>query len=300
MHWHPVTPHRFQLAEGPFWDAATQALYFVDIAGFQACRLTGQGLERWQLAEPVSAFIPTEQGDALVTLASGVYRLDLTSPTDHPQLRLFSQVDPVPGNRANESRCDAQGRLWLGTMQNNVGPAGEDIPVTRDSGSLFRLTASGDQGAPEVIQLLKGLGIPNTLEWSADGRYLYTADSRAGQLYRYPLQANGDLGEREQWAAEGPGAPDGSALDSEGYLWNARWGGGCLLRFAPDGSLDRRIEVPISHPTSCVFGGPDLSTLYLTSAQPASGATTFDGGVFSAEVEVTGRPCHRFVEAAAK
>lgn len=300
MHWHPVTPHRFKLAEGPFWDAATHALYFTDIAGFQACRLTGQGLDRWQLTEPVSAFIPTEHGDALVTLASGVYRLDLTSPTDHPRLRLFSQVDPVPGNRANESRCDAQGRLWLSTMQNNLGPAGEDIPVTRDSGSLFRLTAGGDRGDPEVIQLLEGLGIPNTLEWSADGRYLYTADSRAGQLYRYPLHANGDLGQREQWAVEGPGAPDGSALDSEGYLWNARWGGGCLLRFAPDGSLDRRIEVPVSHPTSCVFGGPDLSTLYLTSAQPASGATALDGGVFSAEVGVTGRPCHRFVEAYAK
>lgn len=300
MHWHPVTTHRFKLAEGPFWDSLTQALYFVDIAGCQACRLGEQGLECWQLTEPVSAFIPTEQGDALVTLASGLYRLDLSSPTDHPELRLFSQVDPVPGNRANESRCDAQGRLWLGTMQNNLGPAGQDIPVTRSSGGLFRITASPGQGAPRVSHLLEGLGIPNTLEWSADGRYLYTADSRVGQLYRYELDADGGLGEREPWAADGPGAPDGSALDSEGYLWNARWGAGCLLRFAPDGSLERRLEVPVSHPTSCVFGGPDLRTLYLTSAQPATGATALDGGVFRAPVGVTGRPCNRFVDAAHK
>jgi sugar lactone lactonase YvrE len=293
MQWHPVLTDRFKLAEGPFWDQATQALYFVDIAGQQACRLTTSGLVRWRLAEPVSAFIPTDQGDALVTLASGVYRLDLASSTDRPSLRLFTRVDPVAGNRANESRCDPQGRLWVGTMQNNLGPAAEDIPVTRDSGGLFRVTATG-AAQPAVTALLQGLGIPNTLEWSADGRYLYTADSRAGQLYRYPLQPDGSLGDREPWAAQGPGAPDGSALDSEGYLWNARWGAGCLLRLAPDGSIDQCINVPASHPTSCVFGGPDLRTLYLTSAIPAAGATPSDGAVFAARVKVSGRPCHRF------
>jgi sugar lactone lactonase YvrE len=300
MHWHPVTTHRFKLAEGPFWDSPTQALYFVDIAGRQACRLSEHGLERWQLTEPVSAFIPTERGDALVTLASGLYRLDLCSPTDRPELHLFSLVDPVAGNRANESRCDAQGRLWLGTMQNNLGPAGEDIPVTRSSGGLFRIAANVAGGAPEVTRLLEGIGIANTLEWSADSHYLYTADSLAGQLYRYRLNAAGELGGREPWAADGPGVPDGSALDSQGYLWNARWGAGCLLRFAPDGSLDQRIDVPVSHPTSCVFGGPDLSTLYVTSAQPATGATALDGGVFSTQVGVTGRPCHRFVDTSNK
>ena len=294
MHWQPVSPDRFKLAEGPFWDASAQALYFVDIAGQLACRLSSDGLERWQLAEPVSAFIPTTLGDALVTLPSGVYRLGLASPKDHPELRLFSKVDPLDGNRANEARCDPHGRLWLGTMQNNLGPAGEDIPVTRDSGGLFRVEAGMQGQAPRVTPLLEGLGIPNTLEWSADGRFVYFADSKAGQLYRFPLQPDGSLGAREAWAADGPGVPDGSALDSEGYLWNARWGGGCLLRFAPDGRVDRRIEVPVSHPTSCVFGGPDLRTLYLTSAIPAHGATALDGGVYYADVNVQGVPCTRF------
>jgi sugar lactone lactonase YvrE len=294
MIWQPVSTDRFKLGEGPFWDAHAQALYFVDIASRQACHLQGGTLLRWQLPEPVSAFIPTSNGDALITLSSGVYRLDLASATDRPGLSVFTRVDRITGNRANESRCDPQGRLWLGTMQNNLGESGEDIPVTRDSGGLFRITAGGPGAQPEVMPLLEGLGIPNTLEWSADGRYLYTADSKAGHLYRYGLLPDGSLGEPEPWAASGPGVPDGSALDSEGYLWNARWGAGCLLRFAPDGRIDRRIEVPVSHPTSCVFGGPGLQTLYVTSASPAKGASALDGAVLMARVEVPGTLCHRF------
>ncbi|MBF7141308.1 MULTISPECIES: SMP-30/gluconolactonase/LRE family protein [Pseudomonas] len=289
MQWQPVSPDRFLLAEGPFWDAPAQALYFVDIAGQLACRLDASGLRRWALHAPVSAFIPTTAGDALVTLPSGVHRLDLASSTDQPALQLFSKVDPVSGNRPNEARCDRTGRLWLGTMQNNLGPAAEDIPVTHDSGSLFRVDASGG-----VTTVLERLGIPNTLEWSADGRFLYHADSKAGQLYRYHLTPDGALGEREPWAADGPGTPDGSALDSEGYLWNARWGGGCLLRFDPDGRIDRRVELPASHPTSCVFGGPDLRTLYVTSAMPAQGRAPMDGAVFSAVMDVAGTACTRF------
>jgi sugar lactone lactonase YvrE len=289
MQWQPVSPDRFALAEGPFWDLPGQALYFVDIAGHLACRLDATGLRRWQLEQPVSAFLPTTCGDALVTLPDGVYRLDLAPSTDRTVLRLFSKVDPVDGNRANEARCDPHGRLWLGTMQNNLGPNGEDIPVTRDSGALFRVAPG-----PRVAPMLEGLGIPNTLEWSADGRYLYHADSKAGQLYCYHLTPEGEPGKREPWAAQGPGVPDGSALDSEGYLWNARWGGGCLLRFAPDGRIDRHIDVPVSHPTSCVFGGPDLRTLYVTSAIPAQGRTPLDGAVLYANVEVTGRPCTAF------
>lgn len=288
MQWQPVSPQRFKLAEGPFWDPATAALYFVDIAGMLACRLDTRGLAQWRLDEPVSAIIPTDKGDALLTLASGVYRLDLASPTDHARLSLFSQPDRTPGNRANESRCDARGRLWVGTMQNNIGPDGEDLPVERDSGSLFVLEGE------KTLPVLEGLGIPNTLAWSEDGRYLYSADSKVGQLWRYSLDADGLPGARETWAEPGPGAPDGSALDAQGYLWNARWGGGCLLRYAPDGRIDQRIALPVSHPTSCVFGGPDLRTLYVTSARPNQGAGPLDGAVLSARLDVQGQPCHRF------
>jgi len=289
MSWTAVTAHRAQLGEGPFWDAPGQALYWVDIVGRQALRMTGTSLQSWQLPEPVSAFIPCESGNALVTLSSGVYRLDLTSAQQAPRLTLLCIADPQPGNRANEARCDAQGRLWLGTMQNNIGDRGEDLPVRRRSGGLFRIDADA-----RVTPLAHGLGIPNTLLWSENATQLYFGDSLDGALYRYSIGADGRLDPPREWFGPHPrGVPDGSAMDAEGYLWNARWDGGCLLRLAPDGEVDRVIELPVSRPTSCVFGGQDLRTLYITSAASPLDHP-LDGAVLALEVDIPGKPCHRF------
>ncbi|MDT3233243.1 SMP-30/gluconolactonase/LRE family protein [Pseudomonas sp. rhizo25] len=280
-----VTPHRARLGEGPFWDRPIQALYWVDIAARQALRLMGGELQVWQLPEHVSAFIPCESGDALVTLRSGVYRLDLTTEA----LTLLCVADPQPGNRGNEARCDAQGRLWLGTMQNNIGEQGEDLPITRRSGGLFRIDADAT-----VTPLLSGLGIPNTLLWSEDGGHVHFGDSMDGTLYHHAIQSDGQLDPARVWF--GPherGGPDGSAMDAEGYIWNARWDGSCLLRLTPLGKVDRIIELPVSRPTSCVFGGPDLTTLYITSAASPLGHP-LDGALLAIEVDVPGKPCHRF------
>jgi sugar lactone lactonase YvrE len=290
MQWLPVTEHRFMLGEGSFWDAETQTLYWVDIAARLACRLFEGQYQQWHLAEPVSAFIPDTQGNALVTLASGVYRLDLDSPGYTPRLTLICRADPTAGNRANEARCDSKGRLWLGTMQNNLDEQGGDLPITRRSGGLFRVDADAS-----VTQLLDGQGIVNTLLWSSDGDALFSADSLDGVIYRYPLLPDGGLDSRSVWAQEhSRGAPDGSAMDTEGYIWNARWDGSCLIRFAPDGSVEQIIDLPVSHPTSCVFGGPDMTTLYVTSAAPESAHGQYDGALLMAEVGVRGVTCHRF------
>ncbi|KAA8698041.1 Senescence marker protein-30 family protein [Pseudomonas caricapapayae] len=288
MNWLPVSEHRFKLAEGSFWDAETQGLYWVDIAGFLVCRLVAGAYRQWRMPEPVSAFIPTGKGDALVTLASGVYRLDLQS--EKTSLALFCVADPTPGNRANEARCDASGRLWLGSMQNNIDAEGDDVPLVRRSGGLFRVDPDA-----RVTRLLDGQGIVNTLLWNTDGSVLYSADTLDDVIYRYPVLADGALGARKVWAAKHDrGSPDGSAMDAEGYVWNARWDGSCLIRFAPDGGVDRIVELPVSHPTSCVFGGPDLETLYVTSAAPADAHGQFDGSLLMAHVGVTGMPCRRF------
>lgn len=289
MSWTALTAHRAQLGEGPFWDAPDQALYWVDIAGRQALRLCGERLQAWQLPEPVSAFIPCERGDALVTLSSGVYRLDLGSAPAAPRLSLLCVADPQPGNRANEARCDAQGRLWLGTMQNNIGEQGEDLPVRRRSGGLFRIDTQA-----RVTPLLQGLGIPNTLLWNEDGSRLYFADSLDGTLYQYPIASDGRLEPAHSWFGPHPrGVPDGSAMDAQGYIWNARWDGGCLLRLAPDGEVDRVLELPVSRPTSCVFGGVDLKTLYITSAASPLDHP-LDGAVLAVQVDTPGSLCHRF------
>ncbi|MGE7991047.1 SMP-30/gluconolactonase/LRE family protein [Pseudomonas sp. NPDC089554] len=289
MRWTTLGAHRAQLGEGPFWDAPTQALYWVDIAGRQALRWQAGQLQSWRMPEHVSAFIPTEAGDALVTLSSGVYRLDLASDPLAPRLALLCVADPQPGNRANEARCDAQGRLWLSTMQNNLGEHGEDLPIRQRSGGLFRIDADA-----KVTRLLQGLGIPNTLLWKDDGREVYFGDSLDATLYRYAIGTDGQLGTPAVWlGAHERGGPDGSAMDAEGFIWNARWDGGCLLRLAPDGRVDRVIELPVSRPTSCVFGGPDLRTLYITSAASPQDLP-LDGAVLAIEVDVAGKPCHRF------
>jgi len=257
----------------------------VDIAARQALRLMGGQLQVWQLPEHVSAFIPCERGDALVTLSSGVYRLDLATEA----LTLLCVADPQAGNRGNEARCDAQGRLWLGTMQNNIGEQGEDLPITRRSGGLFRIDADAT-----VTRLLNGLGIPNTLLWNEEGSQVHFGDSMDGTLYQHSIQVDGQLGAAQAWF--GPhtrGGPDGSAMDAEGYIWNARWDGSCLLRLTPLGEVDRIIELPVSRPTSCVFGGPELTTLYITSAASPLGHP-LDGAVLAIEMDVPGKPCHRF------
>ncbi|MCF4996740.1 SMP-30/gluconolactonase/LRE family protein [Pseudomonas syringae] len=293
MTWTSVTQHRARLGEGPFWDVRTQALYWVDIAGKQALRLIGQNVEIWQMPEHVSAFVPCESGDALVTLSSGIYRLDLDSPGLEPRLTLFCVADPQPGNRANEARCDAQGRLWLGTMQNNIGEQGEDLPIIRRSGGLFRIDPDA-----RVTPLLRGLGIPNTLLWSDDATTLLFGDSLDSTLYRYFIHTDGNLDTAYIWNGPGQnqsqhGGPDGSAMDAEGYVWNARWDGSCLLRLTPEGNVDRVIDLPVSRPTSCVFGGEDLKTLYVTSAASPRNHP-LDGAVLSMRMDVAGKVCTRF------
>ena len=289
MPWTAVTAHRATLGEAPFWDAPEQTLYWVDIAARQALRLQGDNVQIWQMPEHVSAFIPCASGDALVTLSSGVYRLDLDSPGLDPRLTLLCVVDPQPGNRPNEARCDALGQLWLGTMQNNIGEQGQDLPVERRSGGLFRVQADG-----RVTPLLNGLGIPNTLLWSADATTLYFGDSLDATIYQYSVAADGFLSPPEVWRGPHPrGGPDGSAMDADGFIWNARWDGSCLLRLAPDGQVDRVIELPVSRPTSCVFGGADLRTLFITSAaSPAN--HPLDGALLSIRVDVPGVVCIRF------
>jgi L-arabinonolactonase len=118
--------------------------------------------------------------------------------------------------------------------------------------------------------VIDGMAIPNSLVFSPDGRTLYVAESKDAALYAYEVdQAGGELGGCALFAStrEDGCAPDGSAVDAEGFLWNAQWGGWRLVRYAPDGRIDRIVDMPVEQPTSCAFGGEDLATLFVTSAR---------------------------------
>lgn len=283
---------RFGLGEGPFYDAATKILYWVDIIAGEAWSLSlASGATRnWSFGQPVSAMVPRRTGGLLVALAHGLVFLD---PETGKHTDFVAPEGEITDNRSNEARVDPQGRFWLGTMQNNIGPDGEDLPITQSQGALYRVMPDG-----AFTQMATDIGIANTLCWDEARKRLYFADSLAGTISAYDWdKETGMIANQRLFAGRHErGVPDGSALDAEGYLWNARWGGSCLIRYAPDGRIDRIIDVPVQQPTSCVFAGDDLRTLYVTSAITGLGekATEFDGALLRAPADVAGQACTAF------
>ena len=206
----------------------------------------------------------------------------------------------LPDNRLNEGVTGPDGAHWVGTMQNNVNHDGSPRAITTSSGSVYRVTTEGN-----VSKLTHDrFGITNTMAWTDSGRFII-GDTLENTLYSYAIDAStSTLSDRQVFCSGFTrGFPDGSCLDAEGYLWNCRVAGGaCLIRIAPDGSVDRIVELPCSWPTSCCFGGDDLSQLYVTSArftlsddhlarQPQEGA------LFRVDAGVHGRPANRFGKA---
>ncbi len=289
-----LNDRRFNLGEGPHFDRETGNLYWVDIVAGQAWRMhTGTGAtQHWNCGGPVSAIVPRAKGGLMLALKD---RLEFFDPMTGERSLWSAPEGNVPSNRSNEARVDPTGRFWLGTMQNNIGPHGEDLPITQKSGALYRLEADG-----HADKVVAPVGISNTLAFDETRRRLYFADTLAGVITQFEWNPqDGHLANPRVFARPNEhGHPDGSALDAEGCLWNARWGGSCLIRYRPDGSVDRVVPVPVTNPTSCVFGGPDLRTLYVTSAY--SGLTPaqreqnpLEGALLMAKADVQGQPCTR-------
>lgn len=286
-------PERDQLGETPFWDGESGRLYWCDIVGRTVKRLDPASgrIERWAMPQVASGVVPTGDATALVMLGDGVYRLDLASGG----VEVFAQPETDPRNRSNEVRTDPQGRLWLGTMANNIGPGGENLPVERVGGSVFCLDARGS-----ARRMLRDIGITNVFCWSPDGARFYTADTLEGVIWSFDYDPDGpSLHSRKVFADSGvaPGNPDGGSVDEDGCLWNARWGGGRVVRFTPQGKVDRILELPVRQPSSCAFGGADRRTLYITSAR--QGLTdlapdALDGSLFAVDAGVAGLPMPRF------
>ena len=201
----------------------------------------------------------------------------------------------LPDNRLNEGCVAPDGSFWVGTMQNNLTDAGAPKDMTASSGALWRVAPDG-----AISRLTPSeYGITNTLAWTGDGRLL-VADTLANTIYQFDHGADGLYNRRVFAAGLSRGFPDGSTLDAEGFLWNCRVAGGsCLARYAPDGTLDRLVDLPCSWPTSCAFGGPDLATLFVTSARftltpEHLAAHPEEGAPFAFEPGVTGLPPNRF------
>ncbi|MBW3618295.1 MAG: SMP-30/gluconolactonase/LRE family protein [Proteobacteria bacterium] len=243
------------LGEGVCWDPRRARLFWVDIVGGRVEWLqpdSGQA-GGWTLDLKPSAIAPMADGRLLLGTNLGLVAFDPdTGAAEH-----VLELEPDrPANRSNDGGTDRQGRFWLGTMSDGGAET---------SGALYRVDRDWT-----VTRMADGLGIPNTIQVSPDGGTLYVADSFEHVIWGYDLNpSTGALGYRHLFAeTKGQAAtPDGSAVDTEGCLWNAQWGGSRLVRYTPEGLIDRVVDLPVSQPTKCAFGGPDLDRLYVTSAR---------------------------------
>ena len=282
------------VGEGPCWDDRSRMLYWVDITGRSVLRLVLDSLSitRWSMPDFPAFIVLRERHGAVVGLRDTIMRVELPPTTFAP----LCQLEPDrPANRVNEGKVDPSGRLWIGTMQDNLNPDGSERTITAATGALYRIEDDGS-----FARVLDGIGLSNTLAWVDDGRTMYFGDSGANRIRRYRLDSHGDVTATEEFHAAPPaGVCDGSAIDAEGYLWNARFAAGRLVRFAPDGRVDCEIGLPVSNPTSCCFGGSDLRSLFVTSARfavPAErlSANPREGALVVLRTAVTGTPSMRY------
>jgi len=278
--------------EGAVWHAAENAVYWVDINRFliHRFRLADASVRSWVFDVPVTALSLTDRDDVLaVVLGSGVILWGPATDTRHEPIFKF---DSWPAVRLNDARSDPRGSLWFGSMRNNVRPDGSSGEFGGQDGILARLDPDG-----KVSVWRKEIGISNTMAWSPDRRHFYTGDSIANVIWVYDYDQTTGAISNERPFLEGfaRGLPDGSAMDSEGFLWNCRYYGNCVVRVAPDGRIDRVVEMPVKNITTCCFGGADLKTLFVTTASAqAPPGDRLAGSLFAIRTGVKGQPENRF------
>lgn len=282
----PVLDARDQLGEGPHWDHVAGELLRVDIARGLVHGWDPAGGASWTLAfeGEVSAVVPRAGGGHLLAIGHDVVLRDPDGA-----LRTLARVAPaLADTRLNDCRCDPQGRLWAGTMSKTRTPG---------RGALHRIEPDGT-----LARVLAGTTISNGLGWSPDGETMYFVDSTTQRIDAFDFDAAaGALDGRRTLVEIDPadGLPDGLAVDAEGCLWVCLFGGGALRRYAPDGSLEAVVDLPVTNPTCPAFGGAQLDTLYVTSARhrlsdAQLAAEPLAGALLALEPGVRGLPANRF------
>ena len=234
-------------------------------------------------------------GRLIIACRAGIILLDFENGKVS---QLCNPIEHNPLARLNDGKVAPDGSFWVGSMQNNIAEDGAPIELNSDIGGMFRVTSDG-----RTVPLLpETLGIMNTLAWCPNNREFFFADSMKGALFSAVHNADGTLGSIKRFNTDCPlGVPDGSAMDEEGYLWNARWGGGSVVRFDPSGNMDRTVNIPATNVTSCCFGGPDLKTLFVTTARSGLSRQAVDenpdeGALFTVDCGVRGMPISVFLD----
>jgi sugar lactone lactonase YvrE len=278
------------LGEGPVWDWGARRLLWVDIEGFAVHLYDPAAHDHGviDVGQYVGSLAVRRSGGLVMALKSGFAALDPETGEITP---LADAESHLPGNRFNDGKCDPAGRFWAGTLALD-----EDHGAGK--GSLYCLDID------HRVQLkIPGVWISNGLEWTGDERTMYYIDSPTRKVVAYDYdKASGEIA-NQRTVIEVPevmGYPDGMTIDTEGMLWIAHWDGAQVCRWNPtNGDLLATIRVPVSRPTSCVFGGEDFSTLYITSARTRLDERTLAGqplagSIFKCKPGVSGLPMNEF------
>ena len=264
-----------ELGEGPTWDAPRQRLLWLDVDGLVLHQLDGAGgYTATAIERRVSAIVPDVDGQLVAVAGLSVTRIDEFGRLGKTIATLPSDGDGL----ANDARCDPMGRLWVGT----VDRSGEQ------QAGLFCVAADGS-----VIKVRDRVALSNGIDWSPDGRVCHYVDSLAHRVDTIHLDVEG-LPIRSEALVHVDSIPDGLSVDAEGAVWVALWDGGAIHRYTPQGRLDRVVEVPGGFITSCAFGGPELTTLFITTARGGLSedqlrAQPHAGALFALDVGVAGR-----------
>jgi L-arabinonolactonase len=275
---------RNTLGEGAVWNGADGRLWWTDIEG---SRLWVHEPESGRCAshrtpERVSCFAPRRNGEGLVVAFSSGFAL--YDPVTGLRQDIMAFEPDQPDTRLNDGRTDRQGRLIAGGFDEKGGG--------RLISSVVRLDSD-----LAVTTLFSEVGCANGICFSPDGRTLYFADSMRAEIWAFAYDPDtGGLGEKRVVATlkgSRPGIPDGSCVDAEGCIWNAEWDSGAVVRWTPDGRIDRVVELPVPRPTCVAFGGADYGTLYITTArawlsEAQLAKAPFSGGLFALRPSVKG------------
>jgi sugar lactone lactonase YvrE len=273
---------RATLGESPAWDAKTQTLYWVDVL---ERHVYAGARQIAQLDEYVGCLAPRKAGGLILAQGRGIR---LMSPDMKTVRRLVAAKGEPRHNRFNDGKCDPRGRFLAGTMDRNE---------KEDSGALYSLSRQG-----KLRRMLSHARISNGLAWSPDGRTMYFIDTptRKVMAFDYDLDTGRLRNGRVIITIDKSfGWPDGMTSDTDGNLWIAMWGGARISQWQPDGTLLAQFGVEAQNVTSCVFGGPGMNELFITTAMVGTEAQTLrkfpqTGGVFRMTTHVTGMPTYEF------
>ena len=287
-----VAEVRNTLGEGPVWDDVTESLYWLDITQRTLFRFSpsSRDVTSWETPTEFGSFAFRRRGPGLIAAAKN--GIVLFCPETGQYERLIELEAHLPENRMNDGKCDARGRFWCGSIHEVSDPS-----LRKPIASVYRIDPD-----LSVRRVLEGIKTSNGFAWSPNGRTMYFTETptQAISVFDYNVDT-GEISNCRKFVEvpKSRGRPDGTAVDTAGYLWSAHFAGGRVTRYAPDGSIVDVIELPVTNVTSCAFGGADLSTLYITTAREDLSPQELEkeplaGGLFAVDLDVGGSKMHRF------